>query len=653
MVEERADTREFSLRRLIAGTELLRTFSIAIDIKNLSMAAAGIITMAIGWWFISVIFYGLATEPKESDPRYELKSYESRFPDKTPTEIKQIRETELKADKDAYQLLERSAGPTGEFRIMPWSEDRGPNPFLTLLGKTDEYTKNGVVDTVLRKQVPVLIEPLVKFLSPIFKLFTPASTTFNRIYFLLIILWTLAVWSFFGGVITRNSAVLLSGRDHPGGLVGAMKYVAKRYLNYFLSPIVPLGLVLGIIIVLTIYSLLHLIPGIGDLLDSVGWLLVIALGMAMALLLVGLISYPLMYPNISVDNGDVSEGFSRSYQFIALYPWHYIWYWLLAIFYGMLLVFFVVLMSSLAVYLGKWAVGLFPNLVNYRQPEFLFVFAPESFGWRDLLLSENSATNSPQALQVYVDSLYFNNKIAAFFVGGLLLHVLFLFVLGFAYSYFWVASTVIYLLMRRKVEDTELDEVYLDDEDPEDPLGPPAPSTPAPTDSTAAPTPKASLPMVEAPAAAPAATPSPAKEPTSAAVPAKEPTLASANVTPLSSSTNPEPLTAAPPPPEPPAPPPPASVVAPDESSAVAQEPAPSLSTPPTSSSVDATDPPTTATASSVDLMPSSAIDVTASANPTVNVTDSTIPAAPTAPSASATDATNATTKPDDEAKAK
>jgi hypothetical protein len=522
MVEERADTREFSLRRLIAGTELLRTFSIAIDVKNLTMAAAGIFTMAIGWWLISVTFYGLATEPKESDPRYDVKAYESRYTDKTPSEIKQLRDADLKADQDAYAMLERAAGPNGDYRTLPWYEDRGPNPFLTLVGKTDDYAKYGVVDTVLRKQMPVLIEPLVKFLSPIFKLFAPASTTTNRIYFVLIILWTLAVWSFFGGVITRTSAVLLSGRDHPGGLVGAMSYVYKRYLNYFLSPIVPLGLVLGIVVVLTVYSIIHLIPILGDLVDSVGWALVIVLGTAIALLLVGLLSYPLMYPNISVDNGDVSEGFSRSYQFIALYPWHYIWYWLLAIFYGMLLVFFVVLMGSLAVYLGKWAVGLLPNLVGYRQPEYLFIYAPESFGWRSLLLSENPATNTPEALKSYVESLYFNNKLAAFFVGGLLLHVLFLFVLGFAYSYFWVASTVIYLLMRRKVEDTELDEVYLDDEDPEDPLGPPAPPPPAQTDST---TPaKASLPLVSAPElAATSPAPAPAPAPTPAPAPATPP----------------------------------------------------------------------------------------------------------------------------------
>jgi hypothetical protein len=44
------------------------------------------------------------------------------------------------------------------------------------------------------------------------------------------------------------------------------------------------------------------------------------------------------------------------------------------------------------------------------------------------------------------------------------LWLFFLLILGFGYSYFWSVSTIIYLLMRQKVDDTELDEVYLEEE---------------------------------------------------------------------------------------------------------------------------------------------------------------------------------------------
>jgi len=38
---------------------------------------------------------------------------------------------------------------------------------------------------------------------------------------------------------------------------------------------------------------------------------------------------------------------------------------------------------------------------------------------------------------------------------------------GFLYSYFWTASTCIYLLLRRDADATEMDEVFLEDDDVE------------------------------------------------------------------------------------------------------------------------------------------------------------------------------------------
>ena len=78
------------------------------------------------------------------------------------------------------------------------------------------------------------------------------------------------------------------------------------------------------------------------------------------------------------------------------------------------------------------------------------------------------------------------------------LGLFFLLILGFGYSYFWSASAIIYLLMRKKVDDQEMDEVYLEEE--ADNYGGPltAPAAPAPT-ATAPARPTAPLTMVESP----------------------------------------------------------------------------------------------------------------------------------------------------------
>jgi len=146
-------------------------------------------------------------------------------------------------------------------------------------------------------------------------------------------------------------------------------------------------------------------------------------------------------------------------------------------------------MGSLMVYFAKWGVGLTPG-TNYfnRDPSYLFVFAPTSFGWRDLLL-QGSPVVDPGGPGFHGWN-YIGATLVAFW-----LYLVFLMVIGFGYSYFWSASTIIYLLMRRKVDDTDLDEVYLDEEDSEEAYSPSL--TPAPASAT---TGSGQLQMVEAPA---------------------------------------------------------------------------------------------------------------------------------------------------------
>ena len=60
---------------------------------------------------------------------------------------------------------------------------------------------------------------------------------------------------------------------------------------------------------------------------------------------------------------------------------------MVAIAYGAIVVFFIGFMGSLTVYLSKWGVSQTPWVQPAnRDPSFLFVYAPTSFGWRDLLL---------------------------------------------------------------------------------------------------------------------------------------------------------------------------------------------------------------------------------------------------------------------------
>jgi hypothetical protein len=246
-----------------------------------------------------------------------------------------------------------------------------------------------------------------------------------------------------------------------------------------------------------------------------------------------LISWPMMSSTISAEDEEALNAVSRSYSYVIQSPWHYLWYGTIALAYGAVVIFFVGFMGSLTVYLAKWGVGQPSNMIGFtsRDPSYLFVYAPTSFGWRDLLL-EGATTKDggPVVVNGKIDREAYNkflgrgkyaeeskyawhNWLGATLV-SIWLGLFFLLVLGFGYSYFWSASTIIYLLMRKQVDDAELDEVYLEEEDQEE-FGAAAPSTPAkPAGPPPSPPPPAGVTMVEAPALRqpappPVATPAP------------------------------------------------------------------------------------------------------------------------------------------------
>jgi hypothetical protein len=389
-------------------------------------------------------------------------------------------------------------------------------------------------------QLPVLVEPLVKLLSPIAYFFDErASGWGNRIYLLAVIAWTLAVWAFFGGAITRMAAVQVA-RNEKISMREALRFAKDRLQSFFFAPVIPL-VILG---VLTFFLILFglfsgLIPIVGDVfISGLLWPIVIILGLIMAVVLVGLVGWPLMNPTISTEGSDSFDALSRSYSYVYQAPWHYLFYAAVSLAYGAVLVFFVGLMGSLMVYLGEWGVSQTPFLsspvaANDREPTYLFVYAPTSFGWRNLLLHSSPFAKEEVAVtpggglrksyemtEEYVNSMSWYNYVGAFLV-SVWLYLLFLLVVGFGYSFFWTASSIIYLLMRHKVDDTDLDEIHLEEEETEEPFGKDMTGAPGAPQATK-PAATGNVTMVEAPALRPATAAAPAATPASAPSPAGE-----------------------------------------------------------------------------------------------------------------------------------
>jgi len=291
------------------------------------------------------------------------------------------------------------------------------------------------------------------------------------------------------------------------GMVEAFRFARGRLRSFFFAPILPLFFLAFITFLLVLFGWFEGFTwALGDIVTGLFWPMILIGGLVMAAILVGLVGWPLMHATISAEGSDSFDALSRSYSYVYQAPWHYAWYAFVAIVYGAVLIFFVGFMGSLFVYMAKWGVATAPFVPSDREPTYFFASAPTSFGWRDLMLKQSPNVELKKRLvntgevipaygftEEYEKTISLNNRIGAYMV-TFWLGLVFLLIVGFGYSFFWTSATIIYLLLRRKVDDTELDEVHLEEEDDE-PFAPepPPPSPSEPAKSTAAVT------MVESP----------------------------------------------------------------------------------------------------------------------------------------------------------
>lgn len=490
--------------------EIFRCFQIAIDPRKLLVAAAGIITMSAVWYLLSLLFYNLSTRPDRNADLYSNQRIQQELGDRTKPgtnepyreeDLKRIGDERFQADLARWLVLEELAGPGGRLRTMPWYEFRGENPFsfLTRLLNSSPATWGGQIAQYTQTVLPVLLEPLAKLLLPVARLASPGVSPLTRLYLILVLVSSILIWAFFAGVITRIAAMQYT-RKGPVSLKQAVLFVYRRYLGYAGGPLLPLGLIAFAVLGLIVYGLLGLIPLIGDVvIYGLGLPLILLAGIVMAFFAVGLIAYPLMFVTLSVegDQSDALDAVSRSMNYLYQTPWRYMGYWAVALVYGAAVTFFVLFFVSLAVYLGKWAVSqAAAGLWSSRNPAYLFIYAPESFGWRELLtadspyairLQEQTIEASQRVVFNYVPvnestykeamaSFYGYNTLGAGLV-GLWLTAVFLLMVGFSYSFFWSASTIIYFLLRKVNDEAELDEIY--EEEQEEPFATSKPQTPS------------------------------------------------------------------------------------------------------------------------------------------------------------------------------
>ena len=264
----------------------------------------------------------------------------------------------------------------------------------------------------------------------------------------------LAIWALVGGAVTRMAAVRVA-REENVPLKKAVAFSLGKWPSLVTSPLIPFGvLVLMAIVVGLLTGLPLMIPYAGEFVIGVLFGLTLLAGLIMALVLVGgAVSVGLQWPTIAAEGSDSFDAISRSVSYITSRPWRYLFYAAFSTLYGCLTFIFIKLLAFLSLRITHAAVSTF-SMGRGGAPDKLVRL------WDvPTLANPWPAAGAPDM---------FWGEAAATYLFQFWVWVVLGVVLAFLVSFFFTSQTVVYFLMRKTVDATDIEEVYMEEGDEEE-----------------------------------------------------------------------------------------------------------------------------------------------------------------------------------------
>ena len=419
---------------------IFKTFRLAIGFRALAMSALAVLLTTTGWAIFGHIFStkNTSTAWLETYAGCPWKALTDMVPDQpgilggSPQKAMDFSVSEIKSDeKDAIDVVTPKATEAEQSKTSSPDKIVSEKEFIAAMTKAAKQGKTQLFQEPLTGSWSFLSRPLWSGFG--------LDVSFRQAICLICCgLWSLAIWAFFGAAITRIAAVQLAANERiTWG--AALRYACSKFFAYFFAPLFPLGgIALAAIPVLIFGWLLRF--GFSAMLVGLIWPVFLVSGLIITLLLLGLIfGWPLMWPTISTEGTDSFDALSRSYAYVYQRPLHYLFYITVASIFGLLGWIFVMNFASAVVWTTYWAASWGAGANRVGQ----------------IISYEKLAGMS--------------------YTGAWLIHfwtgLAKLLAVGVSFSYFWNAYAAIYLLLRRNVDATEMDEVYLDADEGEAKFG--------------------------------------------------------------------------------------------------------------------------------------------------------------------------------------
>jgi hypothetical protein len=259
----------------------------------------------------------------------------------------------------------------------------------------------------------------------------------------------LAVTALAGGALSRMTALEFA-RAERLGLVQALRFGVRKFTSLFMAPLTPL-------VVIFVFGLFFIaLPGLAGNIPVVGELLV-GLSLPLALLaaavavvfLVGTAAgLPLMLPAVAYEDSDCFDAIGRSFSYVYTALWRLGFYAVVAAGYGA--VCYIVVRAF--AFLLLWVTYRFLQVGFLGHNEKLLeIWSGPAF--------DNFFGPAPAAPHTW--SMWLSVGLVRFWI-MVVVGLLGAFVISFCFS----ANTIIYAVMRNRVDKTPLEEVYVSLDEP-------------------------------------------------------------------------------------------------------------------------------------------------------------------------------------------
>lgn len=272
---------------------------------------------------------------------------------------------------------------------------------------------------------------------------------YHFIYCIILFVIKLGIISVAGGSLCRIAALQLARGEKPG-LTEALRFSTKKFLSFFTAPMAAVGMIVFVGLFVFLLGLIGNIPWVGDLIMGIFVPLALIAGALIAVVFIGAVAgFNLMFPAVAYEGSDCFDAISRSFSYVYSKPWRMGFYTAVAMVYGAICYIFVRFFAFLLLWSTRWflllGVEIWAKIIGKETNKVAAIWPAPSF------VNLSAATdlaeaNWPEVFPAFIVQLFL------LVIVGLLV--------SFILSFYFSANTIIYSLMRNKVDDTAIEDVY-------------------------------------------------------------------------------------------------------------------------------------------------------------------------------------------------